>query len=86
MPLALDDFDEIASRTPVVASLKPGGRYVATDMHEVGGVALVARELLGRDLVHGDARNVDGRALGEIAAAVSARASRSSSRSSARSG
>jgi dihydroxy-acid dehydratase len=70
LPLTLDDFDTVAARTPVVASLKPGGRFVATDMYEAGGVALVARELLKRGLVHGDAPNVDGRTLGEIAAAV----------------
>jgi dihydroxy-acid dehydratase len=68
--LELDDFDRIAARTPIVASLKPGGRYVATDMHAAGGVALVARELLKRELVHAGAPNVDGRSLGEIAAAV----------------
>jgi dihydroxy-acid dehydratase len=70
LPLKLDDFDEIAARTPIVASLKPGGRFVATDMYEAGGVALVARELLKRELVHADSPNVDGRSLGEIAAAV----------------
>ena len=70
VPLSLDDFDTIAARTPVVASLKPGGRFVATDMFEAGGVALVARELLKRGLVHADAPNVDGRPLGKIAAAV----------------
>jgi len=70
IPFELEDFDRIAARTPVVASLKPAGRFVATDMHEAGGVALVARELLKRDLVHGDAPNVDGRTLGEIATAV----------------
>jgi len=68
--LSLDDFDRIAARTPVVASLKPGGRFVATDVYEAGGVALVARELLKRELVHAGAPNVDGRSLGEIAAAV----------------
>jgi dihydroxy-acid dehydratase len=73
IPFAIDDFDAIAARTPIVASLKPGGRYVATDVFEAGGVALVARELLKRDLVHGDARNVDGRSLGEIATAVAER-------------
>ncbi|HEX5468739.1 MAG TPA: dihydroxy-acid dehydratase [Gaiellaceae bacterium] len=70
IPLELDDFDEIAARTPIVASLKPGGRFVATDVYEAGGVALVARELLKRELVHAGAPNVDGRSLGEIAAAV----------------
>jgi dihydroxy-acid dehydratase len=73
LPLALEDFDRIAARTPVVASLKPGGRFVATDVYEAGGVALVARELLKRGLVHADAPNVDGRSLGAIAAAVEER-------------
>jgi dihydroxy-acid dehydratase len=73
LPLALDDFERIAARTPVVASLKPGGRFVATDVHEAGGVALVARELAKRELVHAGAANVDGRSLGEIAAAVEER-------------
>jgi dihydroxy-acid dehydratase len=73
IPLELEDFDEIAARTPIVASLKPGGRFVATDMYEAGGVALVARELLKRELVHAGAPNVDGRSLGDIAAAVEER-------------
>ena len=70
IPFELEDFDRIASRTPVVASLKPSGRFVATDVHEAGGVALVARELVKAGLVHGEAPNVDGRTLGEVAAAV----------------
>jgi len=70
IPLELDDFDRIAERTPVVADIKPGGRFVATDLHAAGGVALVARELLKAGLVHGDAPNVDGRSLSQVAAAV----------------
>jgi dihydroxy-acid dehydratase len=70
IPFELEDFDMIAARTPLVASLKPSGRFVATDVHEAGGVALVARELLKRELLHGDAPNVDGRTLRDIAAAV----------------
>ncbi|MBX5473668.1 MAG: dihydroxy-acid dehydratase [Thermoleophilia bacterium] len=70
IPLTIDEFDAIAARTPVVADLKPGGRFVATDLHAAGGVALVARELLKAGLVHGDAPNVDGRTLAEAAAAV----------------
>ena len=66
----LDEFDRIAERTPVVADIKPGGRFVATDLHAAGGVALVARELLKAGLVHGDAPNVDGRSLAEVATAV----------------
>ena len=70
LPLELDDFDEIATRTPVVADLKPGGRFVATDLHRAGGVSLVARELVGAGLADGSAVNVDGRTLAEIAAAA----------------
>jgi dihydroxy-acid dehydratase len=67
VPLEIDDFDEIAARTPVIANLKPGGHYVATDLYDAGGCALVARELAKHDLLHLGARNVDGRTLGEIA-------------------
>jgi len=67
VPLEIDDFEQIAARTPVIASLTPGGRYVATDLYDAGGCALVARELAKRDLLHLDARNVDGRTLAEIA-------------------
>ena len=66
--LELEDFDAIAARTPIIVDLKPGGRFVATDLHAAGGVAVMTRELLSRDLVHGDARNVDGRSLAEIGA------------------
>src|SRR5215216_504773 len=51
--LTLDEFDEIASRTPIVADLKPGGRFVATDLFQAGGIALVARELVAAGVVHG---------------------------------
>jgi dihydroxy-acid dehydratase len=70
IPLSIDDFDHIAERTPVVADIKPGGRFVATDLHAAGGVALVARELLKAGLVHGDAPNVDGRTLSQVATDV----------------
>jgi dihydroxy-acid dehydratase len=70
LPLELDDFSRIADATPIVADLKPGGRYSASELYDAGGVALVMRELLERDLLHGDAPNVDGRTIAEIAAAV----------------
>jgi dihydroxy-acid dehydratase len=73
IPFTIDDFDTISERTPVLADMKPWGRFVATDIHEAGGVALVARELLKRGLVHGDAPTVDGRTLGEVATAVEER-------------
>jgi dihydroxy-acid dehydratase len=70
IPFTIDDVDEIAARTPVVADLKPFGRFVATDVHRAGGIGLVARELRKRELVHAGAPTVDGRTLGEIADAV----------------
>ena len=51
----LDDFERVAARTPIVASLKPGGEFVATDMYDAGGIGLVARELQKRDLIHAGA-------------------------------
>ncbi len=65
--LSIDQFHDIAARTPIVASLKPGGDYVATDLYKAGGVALIARELKKKNLIHADALTVDGRTLGEIA-------------------
>jgi dihydroxy-acid dehydratase len=70
IPLTIDEFDVIAGRTPVVADIKPGGRFAATDLHAAGGVALVARELLKAGLIHGETPNVDGRTLAEVATAV----------------
>jgi len=67
LELTLEDFDRIAERTPIVANMTPGGRYNALDIHEAGGVGLVARELLRRDLLDGATRNADGRTLAEIA-------------------
>jgi dihydroxy-acid dehydratase len=64
--LTIDDFDSIAARTPIVADIKPGGRFVAVDLYEAGGVGLVARELVEAGLVHADAKSVDGRSLREI--------------------
>jgi dihydroxy-acid dehydratase len=71
VPLEIDDFEQIAARTPVIASLTPGGHYVATDLYAAGGCALVARELAKHDLLHLSARNVDGRTLAEIALGAS---------------
>lgn len=66
----ISDFDEISRRTPLLADLKPGGRFVATDLHRVGGVARIARELLEGGLLHADARTVSGETLGEAVAAA----------------
>jgi dihydroxy-acid dehydratase len=70
LPLTIDEFDAISSRTPIVADLTPGGRYTAADLYDAGGIALVMRELLKRDLVHGDEKNVDGRTMAKIAGAA----------------
>jgi dihydroxy-acid dehydratase len=70
LPLELEDFDVIAARTPIVADLVPGGRYTASDLYDAGGVSLVMRELLRRDLLAAAERNVDGRTIAEIAAAA----------------
>ena len=70
IPLGIEDFDRIADRTPIVANLMPGGRFTALDIHEAGGIGLVTRELLKRDLVDGRTRNVDGRTLAEVAEAT----------------
>ncbi len=68
--LDIDEFGRIAERTPIVASLMPGGRFTAVDIHEAGGVGLVARELVRGGLIDGSTRNVDGRTLAEVAAAA----------------
>ena len=70
LEFTIDDFDRIAGRTPVLADMKPWGRFHATDVYRAGGVALVARELAKQGLVHGELPTVDGRTLGEVATAV----------------
>jgi dihydroxy-acid dehydratase len=70
LPLTIDEFDTIAARTPIVTDLHPGGRYTASDLYKAGGISLVMRELLKRDLLHGEEKTVDGRTLAKIAAAA----------------
>jgi len=67
VPLDIDDFDRISERTPLLCDLKPGGRYVATDLYAAGGVPLVAKRLLQAGLLHEDAITVSGRTVGEHA-------------------
>ena len=66
--LAIDDFDRVSERTPLLADLKPSGRFVATDLFRAGGVALVAKRLLDAGVLHGGAPTVTGRTLAEEAA------------------
>jgi dihydroxy-acid dehydratase len=68
LALDIDDFDAISRRTPLIADLKPGGRFVATDLHKAGGIQLVAQRLLQGGHLHGDALTVTGRTLAEEAA------------------
>jgi dihydroxy-acid dehydratase len=70
LPLSIDDFDRISSRVPIIADLKPGGRFVATDLYAAGGTALVAKRLLEAGLLRGDCPTVTGRTLAEEAAAA----------------
>jgi dihydroxy-acid dehydratase len=70
IPLSIDDFDRISSRTPILADLKPGGRFVATDLYAAGGTPLVAKRMLEAGLLKGDAITVTGRYLAEEAAAA----------------
>jgi dihydroxy-acid dehydratase len=70
IPFSIDDFGAVADRTPLIADMRPAGRYGAADMYDAGGVALVMRELMKRDLLHGDAKTVDGRTIARIAGDV----------------
>ncbi|WP_225334934.1 dihydroxy-acid dehydratase [Halomicrobium urmianum] len=63
--LDIEDFNEISRRTPKIADLQPGGEKVMNDLHEVGGVPVVLRELLEADMLHGDAELVTGETMAE---------------------
>jgi dihydroxy-acid dehydratase len=67
VPLSIDDFDPITSRTPILADLKPAGRYVATEMYEAGGTALVAKRMLEAGFLKRDCITVTGRTIAEEA-------------------
>jgi dihydroxy-acid dehydratase len=70
VPLTIDDFDRICSTTPLLADLKPSGRFVATDLFRAGGVGVVAKRLQEAGLLNGDEITVSGRTIGEEAAAA----------------
>jgi dihydroxy-acid dehydratase len=70
VPLTIEDFDRISARTPLLADLKPSGRFVATDLHAAGGSPLVVRRLVEGGAVDGRALTVTGKSLGEEAAAA----------------
>lgn len=70
VPLCLDDFDAISRRTPLLADLKPWGRYLAADLHRAGGIQLVAKKLVEAGLVDGSQLTPTGRTLAEEARAA----------------
>ena len=65
--LDIDDFDRIATSTPTTCDLKPGGRFVAKDLYDAGGVGVVAKRLLEAGILHEDAQTVTGRTIGDHA-------------------
>jgi dihydroxy-acid dehydratase len=68
--LSIDDFDRISRKTPVLADLKPWGRFTAPDMYKAGGMAVVAKRLLDAALLNPDERTVTGRTIGQEARAA----------------
>ncbi|HEX6455130.1 MAG TPA: dihydroxy-acid dehydratase [Solirubrobacterales bacterium] len=68
--LTMDDFERISKGTPLFADLKPGGRFVATDLYAAGGVPVILKRLAKAGILHGDAITVTGRTIGEEAAAA----------------
>ena len=70
VPLTIDDFEEIRGRVPVLCDLKPSGQYVATDLHQAGGVPQVMKMLLAHDLLHGDALTITGQTIEEVLAEI----------------
>ena len=70
VPLEIEDFDQISRRTPIVADLKPGGRYVALDVDRAGGIELIMKRMIEGELVRGNAPTVTGRSLAQESAAA----------------
>ena len=67
LELDIDDFDRISERTPLLADLKPGGRFVAVDLYRAGGVGLLAKRLSEAGILNRDALTITGRTIGEEA-------------------
>ncbi len=65
VPLSLVDFQQISDRTPLLADLKPSGKYLMEDVHHIGGTPAVMKMLLEENLLHGDCLTVTGKSLAE---------------------
>jgi dihydroxy-acid dehydratase len=72
--LTMDDFERISRETPLYADLKPGGRFVATDLYAAGGVPVILKRLAEKGILHEDALTVTGRTIGEEAEAATEKA------------
>jgi dihydroxy-acid dehydratase len=70
VPLTIDDFNVIADRTPMIADVKPFGRYVMNDIDRVGGIPVVLKALLDIGVLHGDALTVTGKTMAENLASI----------------
>jgi dihydroxy-acid dehydratase len=69
VPLQIDDFDRVSARTPLIADLKPAGKYVAVDVHKAGGIPLIVKKLLdgGANFIDGNQMTPSGKTIGEEA-------------------
>ena len=67
LKLSIEDFDRLSSTTPLLGDLKPGGQYVATDVHEAGGIRLIMKRMLDAKLLHADCLTVTTKTIGEEA-------------------
>ena len=70
LPLVIDDFDRVSRKTPIIADLKPGGRFVATDLFAAGGTALIAKRMIEAGLLKPEALTVTGKTIGQEADAA----------------
>jgi len=70
LPLSIDDFDRVSANTPMIADLKPAGRFVATELFAAGGTALIAKRMKEAGLLKTDALTVTGKTLGQEADAA----------------
>lgn len=65
IPFSIDDIQQISNQTPFLADLKPSGKYMMEDLHNIGGVPAVMKYMLEKDLIHGDCMTVTGKTISE---------------------